>query len=728
MAKKYLKKLAALMLTTAMVTPLLFNIKSYASDKIVDSFYILDEEGNPVVVEVTEKDQKDASREGQTYSVLASNEEAEEVMGEFDDLEEAALSFEENKSFFEEVSTYSSESGDVNVSLITEEGDIVATTEDVIGIVRFNRSKTTFNYTEVDTGRSGYLSPNTTADAAYIRTEADGVVCKVAGVTIKVALEDVASITGYQGQVVNRYYISSPYLIHSYGYYSGNSVTSSTLRVGYKPDYLEANKDYYSYDGHYFYDSFEKMIEDYRNNTYAHSVNPSTPYYNYYQYLSLRTKAVFTGKQYDDYVQATKPNSKSALKGAGDSFVNAQNIYTINSLVMLGISINETGWGTSSLALNKNNIFGLNAVDSDAYNSADTYPSVDTCIKYFAYVYMNNKYLKGTDYRYRGPHLGDKNSGLNVMYASDPFWGEKAASRGYYYDTAKADYGRYTLGIAKSGIIKLYKEASASSKAIYTSEIGNGGNLYDYPVVIQDTVKGTDGATYYKVTSDMTLKDDRSARNVEGQFMPTRDYVYAKADDIQIVFQGSGKDTVPVDPEKVTQLKPDLNPTPEEPETPTTPDQPTQPETPIVPAKTQEEVLKHMNVTNKDGYLTGFTLGGDVSAVKSKVTSLDSNIRVVVKNANGTEVSSGVLKTGMTIAITTGGSTSNYSVVVRGDVSGDGKISALDYVKVRNHLDAATTLSGAYLRSADASGDGKVSALDYVKVRNHLDQKSTIVQ
>ena len=82
----------------------------------------------------------------------------------------------------------------------------------------------------------------------------------------------------------------------------------------------------------------------------------------------------------------------------------------------------------------------------------------------------------------------------------------------------------------------------------------------------------------------------------------------------------------------------------------------------------------------------------------------------------------------MKMTIVTKGSTVDYSIVIRGDVSGDGKLSALDYVKLRNHLDGVSSLKDAYLKSADTSGDGKTSALDYVKLRNHLDNKSTITQ
>ncbi len=121
-------------------------------------------------------------------------------------------------------------------------------------------------------------------------------------------------------------------------------------------------------------------------------------------------------------------------------------------------------------------------------------------------------------------------------------------------------------------------------------------------------------------------------------------------------------------------------------------------------------------------------MGSNITTILTKVSALDSNIQAVVKKADGTQITSGIVATGMTMSITTNGSTIDYSIVIRGDVNGDGKLSALDYVKVRNYLDGVSTLQNVYLKGADASGDGKVSALDYVKLRNHLDNKSTIVQ
>ena len=576
---------------------------------------------------------------------------------------------------------------------------------DTVGIVRFKSSDNLVDYVEVDSGRTGYFNYKYGGDAAYIRTEGSGaqesVICKIAGVVMKVNKEQfVEQIVAYQNQIISYYYVKdNTYLMHNYTYYSGTTLKERSICIGYKPGYLMKEIKYYSYDGHYFYSQFETMISDYRNNTYANAVNVNAPYYNYYQYLSMHSTANCTAEQYDAYVASKATSSK--MRNKGSAFVATQNKYTINSLIMFGVAGNESAWGTSDIANSKNNLFGLDAVDSNTGN-ADVFHTVETCIEDFAYSWIHKGYLNGKNWKYRGPHLGDKRSGINVKYASDPYWGEKAAAN--CFDAGKSDYGRYALGIVRSNIINFYKEADTSSNIIYTSDASDGSYIYDFPVTILEKVTNSRGELFYKVASDMSLRDDRSARD-EGYdpkndkkvavYDSTRDYVFVRANDIQIVFENGANIT---NPETSGQ------------------------------GKTQAEVLAMMQVVSVDNYLTGFAVGSDVSTEIAKVRALDSSIHIAVKNANGAEITGGTIATGMTIAITTSGSTVNYSVVVRGDLNGDGKLSAVDYVKIRNYLDGASSLSGVYLKSADSSGDGKVTALDYVKVRNHLDGKSAIVQ
>ena len=56
---------------------------------------------------------------------------------------------------------------------------------------------------------------------------------------------------------------------------------------------------------------------------------------------------------------------------------------------MMGLAINESAWGMSSIAQSKNNIFGLNAVDSSPGTSASTFASVEACINDYAKNYVS---------------------------------------------------------------------------------------------------------------------------------------------------------------------------------------------------------------------------------------------------------------------------------------------------------------------------------------------------
>ena len=95
--------------------------------------------------------------------------------------------------------------------------------------------------------------------------------------------------------------------------------------------------------------------------------------------------------------------------------------------------MNESAGGTSQKALEKNNLFGINATDSNP-NNASAYASPNDSIVDFSKNYISNGYSNPSDWRYNGATLGNKNRGVNVRYASDPFWGEKAASYAYRID------------------------------------------------------------------------------------------------------------------------------------------------------------------------------------------------------------------------------------------------------------------------------------------------------
>jgi len=59
--------------------------------------------------------------------------------------------------------------------------------------------------------------------------------------------------------------------------------------------------------------------------------------------------------------------------------------------------------------------------------------------------------------------------------------------------------------------------------------------------------------------------------------------------------------------------------------------------------------------------------------------------------------------------------------IARGDANNDGKIPALDYVKVKNHIMKSSIITNSNeLYGADMNADGNITALDYVAIKNKI--------
>lgn len=106
--------------------------------------------------------------------------------------------------------------------------------------------------------------------------------------------------------------------------------------------------------------------------------------------------------------------------------------------------------------------------------------------------------------------------------------------------------------------------------------------------------------------------------------------------------------------------------------------------------------------TPSGNYLTGVSPSTSVSAMNSAGYTIYSG---------STKVTSGLVGTGMTAV----SSSATVTIVVTGDVSGDGKITITDVVKLQKSVVGSASLSGAYAKAADINGDGKVTITDVVQ-------------
>ena len=163
---------------------------------------------------------------------------------------------------------------------------------------------------------------------------------------------------------------------------------------------MEVGKKYYSADGLHF-DGF----------------NLENPFL----FKDLTEATNYSAEDLDKVFSLLNINN-SLLENKGATFKEAEEHYHINALYLLAHSALESDWGRSNIAKDKNNFFGITAYDTTPYLSAKTFDDVDKGIL------GATKWIK-ENYIDRGrTFLGNKASGMNVEYASDPYWGEKIAS------------------------------------------------------------------------------------------------------------------------------------------------------------------------------------------------------------------------------------------------------------------------------------------------------------
>lgn len=109
----------------------------------------------------------------------------------------------------------------------------------------------------------------------------------------------------------------------------------------------------------------------------------------------------------------------SVLKGHGEAFIRASRETGLDPVYLLAHAIVESGCGTSYLAVNRNNFFGINAVDNNPNLASRMGDSVDQGIIAGAHWIKSNFYDNGYTSLYAMSSGG---------YASNPRWASDIAS------------------------------------------------------------------------------------------------------------------------------------------------------------------------------------------------------------------------------------------------------------------------------------------------------------
>ena len=215
---------------------------------------------------------------------------------------------------------------------------------------------------------------------------------KISGLSGYMNKSDLVAVSS-DSDFIPHYTTDGNYLYHELSPYASIRVAphSSSMAIG---------KKYYSADGM----NFENFTVE----------NP-------FLFRDLRKPTNYTAEELDK-VYSLMNIKGSRLAGKGAIFKEAEERYQINALYLIAHSAIESSWGRSQIAKDKNNFFGIAAYDTTPYDSAKSFDDVDKGILGAAKWIRENYIDNGRTY------LGNKASGMNVLYASDPYWGEKIAS------------------------------------------------------------------------------------------------------------------------------------------------------------------------------------------------------------------------------------------------------------------------------------------------------------
>lgn len=338
-----------------------------------------------------------------------------------------------------------------------------------------------------------------TAELKYVDSDDTKVTVQYAGGTGYVKQSDVKLIPTQMVQGQNYYVSSNGMLVHYI--FNANTNKYSSYEVGKAPSFLQSGVKYYSLDESTFYDANDNKVGT---------------AYQYFEYLPVRTTTSYTADQLNQYIMqalqdrqalyTSNPTTyarykdattKSKLIGLGTYLKEVEQRDHINALFILSMGIHEGDYGMSNNAQKLNNIFGIKAYDSNP-SGAEPYPTIKDCVDSLVNNYLNKNYLPPDGIYANGTVSGNKGVGINMWYATDPYWGSKVAGTMYRSDKAMGgqDFAKYKLGQTNTSGLNIRSTPDVNTTPLFTySKKG-------YPVVILDTQTTGDGSIWYKIMTD----------------------------------------------------------------------------------------------------------------------------------------------------------------------------------------------------------------------------------
>ena len=153
--------------------------------------------------------------------------------------------------------------------------------------------------------------------------------------------------------------------------------------------------------------------------------------------IKLNKPSGLTLEQFKKVLSDEKDKNK-IFENNAEYFYYIEKQYNINGIFIAAVGIHESNWGTSKIALQKNNLFGYGAYDSNPYNGAYQFSnyseSIDLIARVFVKYYLNpsGTNIYGGEKAIGTYYNGTTLVGVNTKYASDKNWANAVFSHMKY--------------------------------------------------------------------------------------------------------------------------------------------------------------------------------------------------------------------------------------------------------------------------------------------------------
>ena len=131
-------------------------------------------------------------------------------------------------------------------------------------------------------------------------------------------------------------------------------------------------------------------------------------------------------------------------------------------------------------------------------------------------------------------------------------------------------------------------------------------------------------------------------------------------------------------------------------------------------------ILDNIGIKYNDEFIHGISENTDVKSLINNVSKVNTYASATIKDKDGNSKTSGVFKTGDKVTISNSKDEKTLTILMYGDINGDGRIDKDDCLAILRHLNGYTSLTDVYKVAADSNKDGRIDKDDCLAILRHL--------